>query len=1066
MSRSAEDRIAEAAVAGSEELNLADTGLSELPASLRRLTGLTRLDLSYNALRELPPWLGELAALTEVDLNYNGLASVPPELFELPALRGLGLLGNRLTGLPGGLARLGRLRWLVLRGNAFAELPPVLRELTGLELLDVRHHAMITVPDWIGELTRLRHLDLADGRLEAVPAAVGALTELRRLDLRENRLSTLPVELSRLTRLDSLWLSGNRFAELPAAVRGLTGLGGLALRNNQLASLPDWIDELTGLNSLGLAGNRLTAVPPRVGRLGGLSELDLADNRLVDVPAELGDLGLDVLDLSGNPLNAELQAAHDDGREQLLSYLRLLRADAVCLREAKLILVGEGDVGKSCLLGALRGEPWQHRPTTHGIEIKTLDEAGIRLNGWDFSGQPEYRATHQLFFSAPAVYLVVWKPRVGPERSYVRYWIDLILHRVGRAARILVVATHGGPGEPAAFLDEEEIKATYGEMIVGFHHVDSRTGDRIDELRAAVGRVAAAVSGPGRWYPRTWLKFRDEIKNGGRPYLDYPDFLQQAKESGLQRESAALLARITDRLGHWITFTEDDTTALVVLQPDWLSRAISLILNDRETYDANGLLPDGRLPEIWGGADPYEPRLYRPFLSLMERYELSYRVADLVRHGESISLIGLRVPTTRPDLTAVWHDYRPGWEQASQICEITDAEGGTPGLPEGLMCQLIVRFHRYSLGRADVRSSVHWRTGMVLEDSYQGRALIEQDGHLIRVTVRGASPALLSYRLTDEIRGLIEAVWRGFRVRVMVPCRACPRPGRNPGLFDIAILLSSRGEDDSVRCLTCGARQRIDDLLHGVREARPTHALYPSEVRHLIRSELGPLADAIVDAGVQVERLAVESNRMARTLTARDAALDELLAALDDETRNGPWLAGIDALPRSVLKPGVTHINLRLSLWCEHAQLPLSVLRDDPEAGVYDLSLPRQWLIRAAPYLKVGMTFLRTFVPIVPDGLDGVLSEAGRAMLGDQLKAAGESLEPILDEADSPRMIPGAAATPAERSDRPGAAALRQLQQLIKEQDPTFAGLELVRIRGGGHRRYMWVDPRFAARYR
>ena len=99
----------------------------------------------------------------------------------------------------------------------------------------------------------------------------------------------------------------------------------------------------------------------------------------------------------------------------------------VRLNEAKLILIGEGEVGKSCLLGALREDEWREsRPTTHGIEIKpvivTDPDSGteISLNGWDFGGQPVYRPTHQLFFSAPAVYLVVWKPREGPQQGFVK----------------------------------------------------------------------------------------------------------------------------------------------------------------------------------------------------------------------------------------------------------------------------------------------------------------------------------------------------------------------------------------------------------------------------------------------------------------------------------------------------------------------------------------------------------------------------------------------------------------------------------------------------------------------
>ncbi|WP_127504182.1 COR domain-containing protein [Actinoplanes solisilvae] len=1070
MSSPAETRIAEALATGADELNLADTGLTELPASLRALTGLTRLDLSYNRLRELPPWIGELDRLTELDLNYNGLERVPAPVASLTALRGLGLLGNRLTDLPAALAGLRDLRWMVLRGNTLTRLPGVLSELTALELLDVRHNTLTAVPDWIGDLTALRHLDLGDTGVTTAPARLAALTELRQLDLRDNRLTELPAELHRLDRLGSLWLSGNRFTSLPEPVRGLTGLTSLALRNNRLTTLPGWICDLTGLTSLALGGNELAGLPPDLGRLSALTELDLANNRLTDLPDDLGALGLTLLDLAGNPLTAELQAAYRNGPDELLGYLRLRREDSRFVREAKLILVGEGDVGKSCLLGALRGEPWQSRPTTHGIEIKTLEVAGdapaIQLNGWDFSGQPQYRATHQLFFSAPAIYLVVWKPRVGAERSYVKYWIDLIVHRVGPSARILVVATHGGPGEPGAFLDEAQIRALYGEVIVDFHHVDSKTGDRIDELRRAIASAAASLPGVGRWHPKEWLEFRNEIKQLREPYLLYSDYEQRAKLAGLE-DSAAMLARIADRLGHWVTFADDENedgpAKLVILQPDWLSTAVSLILDDRETYEAHGLLPHRRLNRIWGDRGSkhfYERRFYPAFLALMERFELSYQVTDRSARNEPTSLIGLRVPTARPDLREVWTDYRPDWEVAARICEVTETGTRHPGLPEGLMCQLIVHFHRYSLGRADVRGSVHWRDGMVLEDSYTGRALIEQEQNLLRVTVRSPSPSLMLYRLTEDIRELINATWQGFDVAVQVSCRACPS-----GSFDQGMLMRARATTDAVLCTTCGRPHRIDDLLLTGRESPRTPGPWlPSELRHVVRTELEPLARQIEDFGPRTEAqvLASAEHVLTRLLVARDQLVDDIVGPMDDETRNGPWLASIERIDRSMLKPGVLNVNLRLVLWCEHARLPICVVRDDPEAGVYEISMPRQWLVQAAPYLKVGLTFLRTFVPLVPDGLGDLLSEAGRTALSEQLKAVGDSLEPVLDEADSFRgqePVRGAA-------ERPDALALRMMQGLIRAQDPAFAGLVQVRVPGRGTHRYRWVDPRFENEYR
>ena len=140
----------------------------------------------------------------------------------------------------------------------------------------------------------------------------------------------------------------------------------------------------------------------------------------------------------------------------------------------------------------------------------------IMLNGWDFGGQRVYRPTHQLFFSSPAVYLVVWKPREGPQQGFVKDWIKLVKHREPDA-KILVVATHGGPKERQPDIDRQEIWDLFGkETVIDFFHVDSRpptlnkktkkrTGvcKGIKEFKDAITRVASALPEMGRTFPST-----------------------------------------------------------------------------------------------------------------------------------------------------------------------------------------------------------------------------------------------------------------------------------------------------------------------------------------------------------------------------------------------------------------------------------------------------------------------------------------------------------------------------------------------------------------------------------
>ena len=165
--------------------------------------------------------------------------------------------------------------------------------------------------------------------------------------------------------------------------------------------------------------------------------------------------------LRGRPLNPELAAAHEQGLDAVKAYLSTSqgrRSDRPQRGEAD--SDRRGGSGKTSLLDALRGDEWvENRPTTHGVEVdikslvldvpddgrsyrrRTVDDdpqtvedddhdedrglataatpTTITLNGWDFGGQNIHRHTHQLFFTALAVYLAVWNPRRGPGVSRV-----------------------------------------------------------------------------------------------------------------------------------------------------------------------------------------------------------------------------------------------------------------------------------------------------------------------------------------------------------------------------------------------------------------------------------------------------------------------------------------------------------------------------------------------------------------------------------------------------------------------------------------------------------------------
>src|SRR5262249_38597487 len=146
--------------------------------------------------------------------------------------------------------------------------------------------------------------------------------------------------------------------------------------------------------------------------------------------------------------------------------------------------------------------------------------------------------------------------------------------------------------------------------------------------------------------------------------------------------------RISHRLGHLIHYGQDAILKdMVILKPDWLSTAMSFVLDDEETRKKHGLVKVSRLGRLWNDSCRevefrYPPRVHPMFTALMQRFDLSYRVAGSPLGGQAdeTHLIAQLVPDVRPeqDLAREWPEKSAaGDEQQIQICRIVDGKGNS-----------------------------------------------------------------------------------------------------------------------------------------------------------------------------------------------------------------------------------------------------------------------------------------------------------------------------------------------------------------------------------------------------
>jgi hypothetical protein len=753
------------------------------------------------------------------------------------------------------------------------------------------------------------------------------------------------------------------------------------------------------------------------------------------------------------------------------------------LNEAKLILVGEGGVGKTSLLAALRGDPWvEDRKTTHGVEVdikslvvENFDKgAEITLNGWDFGGQNIYRLTHQLFFTAPAVYLAVWDPRRGPEQCCVAEWIKMVKHRAydetrpDEHPRILVVATHGGPKERLDHIDEQALRDEFGDLIAGFYHVDSKpnpvTGEcyQLDQLKQAIAREAAAIPSVGRTVPLSWKNVLDALRKRSQddPYILYNRFEALCNRQGVSNELAATYATILNELGHLIYYRGDETLKdTVILKPDYLSKAISFVLEDKATKETHGLVEHSHLSEIWN--DParlenerYPQEIHPIFLRLMERFDLSYQVVMPSEGAPPTSLMAQLVPGIRPEGWEADWVLKPGDTERTQVCRVLDTITGRTAEAEGLIYRLIVRLHRYSLGRENYFNSRHWKNGIILDDGFNGRAFIGEIAGDIFITVRAAYPIRFLAHLCAEVQWLINHFWKGLDGRLFVPCptEACK------GLLEINEIIAFKKEEISkIRCAVCKTFHTVDSLMAAA-------APKPEIQKALVEIKLGI---GEIQQGMKTGFDSVRTD-LRQLLSQADEQFEALMTTLTDPAKEGPRLYSFEAVdPGFWDKPKWIAEKFRLTLWCEHSRLPLPLLTGDENLGVYEVELTQEWIRKAAPYLRALTTTLGLILPIASSTIKYALDERIYKSIENQLDFGQQCAENFLNVGDKV----GGWLVSGDETDleygqaiRAQGSTLRELHALLKAKDPKSSFGGLVRVQDKRHE-FLWVHPQFEKKY-
>ncbi len=725
-----------------------------------------------------------------------------------------------------------------VRPQAF---PLNLALLDKLKILSAEGGGLTELPANIGKLTRLRYLELGGNKLSQLPAEFSQLAELTTLNLSSNSFSAIPESLCDLPNLSSLALSGNRFKSFSASFSKLSNLRDLRLAAAGLDELPEAICHLPSLRTLRFKGNKATTLPPSIGRLTKLRWIDLRDNPISELPTELGrcETLTDIKLTDPGKLRFPPSDIAELGTAAILRYLRAADTSSERVWESKLLLVGEGAVGKTWLYEALNGRhSGGHKKgdgATIGIEIGPLvlphpsDSAiNMKLNCWDFAGQDINHATHQFFFSQRTLFLLCWNARAGWEAGKLRKWLTNIRDRAPQA-KVILVSTHCD--QPHSDYPEKELRTEFPQILETFK-VSSETGLGIEELRAAIALHSSSLPMMGLRWPTSWRAAQQavfQLREKGS-YALTAHVMEAAQACGLNEGEARVLLQWLHELGEVLHYSDaDDLSELVMLDPQWVTMQVGVVLASPEVQAAKGLLTKGYIDALWPSLDSF---VRQHLLGMMERFDLAYRIPDDPHHR---CLIVERLPQNPPE-------FESSWEAFNGMPEIR-LKYRLKSLHPGIPTWFIARCHRFTLG-------LHWLRGVLFGDNrksprHLALVVANEGDRAVTFAVRGPHPWSFLPLLTDGFEDTVFRRYPGLEVERVVPCPGKKRDKSACDFeFNLRDLEDLRWPSDSaieaehhVRCTRCRTSLDIDMLLLGLSRGPSRDENMLNELLNTVKSE-------------------------------------------------------------------------------------------------------------------------------------------------------------------------------------------------------------------------------------
>jgi len=584
------------------------------------------------------------------------------------------------------------------------------------------------------------------------------------------------IELKKLTNLN-LW--DNQIIDI-SSLRDLINLTNLDLSYNQISDITP-LKELKNLTNLDLSYNQISNITP-LKELKNLRKLELYGNQIKIFPEELLELNLAIwlklkykykyeyeyksgIYLENNPIKEPPLEIVSQGNEAIKRYFQDLKLQGRGkLNEAKLIIVGEPEAGKSTLMECLLDDDYkldENKESTLGINVKPWIfshpheiNRKLTVNMWDFGGQQIQYMTHQFFLSPDSVYLLV-TANDREESTNFDYWfkiINLLGENKGKYSPVIVIKNKKYDTFKFDF-DEAYYKTFYPHLQIEVREIDLE--DRRDNFKALKELTQDMLSQlpiMNEPRPAKWETIRDELSKINENHINFKRFKKICEQYDVtNEESQMLISSSLHAIGAILHFSKDRILRdFIIINPQWAVDSVYSILSMDKIETTNGLFNIYDLDKVWS---KYSFDERNKLLALMKKD--NFEICFELKEDNFIApqfLQNKQPKYTFNDKNSLKFRFQYTF------------------MPKGIISRLIVRLNEL------IDNKLMWQRGVIVKNDSCRARIVEMESRdglkIIEISINGdeLKRKYLLHTIIKDIKVIHERWFKNIKYNEMIQC--------------------------------------------------------------------------------------------------------------------------------------------------------------------------------------------------------------------------------------------------------------------------------------------------------